>query len=233
MLVTTMPANLSAWWPPFPLSLSLLLVLCFFPTAPQHIPGWTALEQLAKEDSAIGKLMHLLPKVMLCGHAPSTVQTYARGFNRWHAFASSASLTAFPADGLHVGLYLVHLLLSSSSPAPVATAVASISWVHQKATLPDPTRHACVAQCHRAVQRLLARPVKPKKALVSTEVQRIIEHYSDSSTSLDDLQTITLIVLGFSAMLRWDELHRLTEADRHQLLVRPGEGAKMPGHRRT
>ncbi|XP_065195395.1 uncharacterized protein LOC135826722 [Sycon ciliatum] len=184
-----------------------------FISAPQHIPGWTALEQLAKEDSAIGKLMHLLPKVMLCGHAPSTVQTYARGFNRWHAFASSASLTAFPADGLHVGLYLVHLLLSSSSPAPVATAVASISWVHQKATLPDLTRHACVAQCHRAVQRLLARPVKPKKALVSTEVQRIIEHYSDSSTSLDDLQTITLIVLGFSAMLRWDELHRLTPSD--------------------
>ena len=44
-----------------------------------------------------------------------------------------------------------------------------------------------------------------------TEIRMILQNYL--SMSLSDLQTIALIVLGFSAMLRWDELHRLRRSN--------------------
>ena len=189
-----------------------ICVCVIFPVvsaAPLLFPGLDELISQPGHPEELSLALSSLPKVLLCGLAPSTVQSYVRAFNRWHQWASRCQFPPLPAQGIHVSLYLVHLLLSSSSPSPASVAIAGISWLHRLKGFADPTLDQCVTMCHKAAQRLLATPSKKKTALLPGEIQRIIRHFICPSVSLSDLQTTAMIVLGYSAMLRWDELSRL------------------------
>lgn len=176
-------------------------------------PGWFSFgdwsELSAIPDGPLAELAQQLPRIVMSDRAPSTVQTYTRAFQRWKLWAGSHDLPPLPARAIHLCLYVAFLMQSARTFAPINCSMAAIAWAHEKAGLDNPTQSAVLQQTINGARRLLAAPVKKKKPLTPSNIRQIIEHFIQPSTDLAQLQTVTLIVLGFASFLRWDELHRL------------------------
>jgi len=60
-------------------------------------------------------------------------------YKRWRSWAISHRLTVFPADSVHIVLYLQHLAETKGSKATVEEAVNKIAWAYSIAGVPSPT----------------------------------------------------------------------------------------------
>ena len=91
--------------------------------------------------------------------------------------------------------------------------VAAIKWIHRKVDVPDPTAAPVIGQLLQAAKRLCARPVQRRTPLSVSQFYQVVSSLTKPDESLSNLQCATLITLGFTAMLRWDDLHRLQRQD--------------------
>ncbi|KAI8506506.1 hypothetical protein Bbelb_159330 [Branchiostoma belcheri] len=164
-------------------------------------------------DPELRALTNLLPSVLIADRSTNTVKKYTRSFLRWKAFATDKHVPYLPAKGPHVALYLLHLLQSSRSPAPLDAACFAIAWAHRKTGHPSPHLHPLPAQVLQAAKRLLATPTTKKLPLSIRDIRKLISTHLSPSTNLDVLQTLCIIVLGFSGFLRWDDLSQLHADD--------------------
>ena len=124
-------------------------------------------------------------------------------------------LPYLPADGSHLALYLTHLTKISSSPSPVNAAACAVAWVHRKACLPNPVTHPLVSQVLGSARRLLARPTHRKQPLRLKHVKQLLSKFGGHRVELPDLQTLTLIVLGFVGFFRWNDLSNIRVENLH------------------
>jgi len=153
------------------------------------------------------RLLRQLPSVLEQSLAPSTVKKYKATFKHWKAWSADQNVTSLPADPLHVALYLVKKVNESESPAPVSAAVHAISWFHQISGHPDPCRADVVGRVHQAAMRQLSGPRVRKLPLSKSVLNRLGNVLSVDK--LLELQTLTLITLGFAGCLRWDDLSNI------------------------
>ena len=145
-----------------------------------------------------------LPHVLEMSRAESTTKKYRSAFNRWQEWARRQSVPAAPADPLHVSLYLIKLLNSAKSPSPISSAVHGISWYHCINGHEDPCQNEIVRRVHQAARRHLSKPRQRKQPL-SRRVLKKLGSKLDRS-KLVNLQTLTLVTLGYAGFLRWDDL---------------------------
>ncbi|XP_065190681.1 uncharacterized protein LOC135821613 [Sycon ciliatum] len=149
-------------------------------------------------------LEQCLPSIMNMSRAPRTVKKYDSAFCRWSKWAERQKVPHLPADPLHVALYLVYIMQDAKTVSPLVSAVWALSWKHDIQGYPDPCSNGVVKNVMQAAKRSLARPKDRKLSLSKPLLERL--HRELSSSSLQDLQTLTLIVLGHSGMMRWDDL---------------------------
>ena len=92
-------------------------------------------------DPVMQRLMDQLLRVVLQDRATSTTTQYINGFHRWVEWVQvrTPPLPLLPAAPLHIALYLLSLMQTSSTAAPVITAFYSIAWSHRVAMLEPPT----------------------------------------------------------------------------------------------
>ena len=153
-----------------------------------------------------------IPKILLYDRAPKTVRKYQDCFQRWHAWATNKGLCSLPSTGQEVALYLASLLRSAKTMSTIYSAVYAIAWAHKKAGKASPTEHTLVKQIVEASRRIVGlKPVNRKQPLEAKHVKAIVEKFSDGN--LNQLQIATLIALGFSAFLRWDDMCKLQRQD--------------------
>jgi hypothetical protein len=82
---------------------------------------WAGIKEL--NDPDLRKLAEGLPQVVMMAREDGTVKQYMYGFRRWKTWTQNhVDISCLPADSLHVALYLVSLIQSSSSPSPVLSA---------------------------------------------------------------------------------------------------------------
>ncbi|KAI8514464.1 hypothetical protein Bbelb_070550 [Branchiostoma belcheri] len=165
------------------------------------------------KDPELQRLVCALPSVVISDRAPSTVKKYVRAFRAWETFASSKGLPPLPARGPHLALYLLKLLQSSRSAAPLEAAVFAVAWAHRIAGYPSPHSHHLPSQVLQAAKRILAAPVSKKLPLTPCHIRQLCSTYVSPSMNIDTLQTLCLIVIGFSGFLRWDDLSQLHADD--------------------
>ncbi|XP_066265891.1 uncharacterized protein [Branchiostoma lanceolatum] len=159
------------------------------------------------------RLSDLLSSIIVADRAPNTIKKYVGAFKKWKSFATAKGLPYLPATGPHLALYLLKLLQSSRSPAPLDSAAFAVAWAHRKACYSSPHLHPLPAQILQAAKRLLAAPVSKKLPLTSRDIHNLCSTFLSTSTDLDNLQTLCLIVLGFSGFLRWDDHSQLNVDD--------------------
>ena len=149
----------------------------------------------------------------MCEHAPSTITKYAATFERFKTWCQDVGVSHLPASNDHVALYMVELLLSATSTAPVDAARAAIAWAHRKVCLPSPTESVLVQQTAQGCHRLLARPANKKRPLSMDLLRQLVEKFDTPEISLMHLQMLALVTLGFRGFMRWDDMSRLCVAN--------------------
>jgi hypothetical protein len=133
------------------------------------------------------------------------MRKYQDYFQRWHTWAESKDLCSLPATGQKVALYVAFLLRKARTMSTIHSAVYAIAWAHKKAGKKSLTEHTLVKQMIEASRRIGGlKPVNRKHPLEAKHVKAIIVKFGDGN--LGRLQIATLITLGFSAFLRWDDL---------------------------
>jgi len=79
-----------------------------------------------------------------------------------HGLLISHHLTAFPAEAIHVALYLQYLAEAKNSKAAVEEAVNGLARAHLLAGVPSPTDLPIVRSTLGDLRRKLAKPVIKK-----------------------------------------------------------------------
>ena len=157
------------------------------------------------------ELIHLaakLPQVLLSDKAHSTVKRYFSSFKKWENWARSKSITVLPAPKDYFALFLVHLIESVNSLSPFKAVICGVSWAHAKFGLDPPSSSPIVKQIIQAAHRQIGKATIIRKLPLEKSYLKLL-HDKFAQASLDQLQIVTLITLGFVAFLRWDDLSRL------------------------
>jgi integrase len=108
---------------------------------------------------------------------------------------------------IHIVLYLMFLARTAKSFSSINLAVCSLAWAHRMAGLLSPTSDVLIVETLNGLKRQLARPTVPKEPFSLENINCIIDVLA--SESLKDIRDTTMIVLGFFAFLRVDELRQL------------------------
>ncbi|XP_070579968.1 integrase/recombinase xerD homolog [Ptychodera flava] len=156
---------------------------------------------------ALKNLCETLPDVMLASKVGSTVSKYLNGWIRWKNWCS-ANLTmdaAFPANPIHIAVYLRSLLDGAKTTAPLETAVYSIRWAHTLSGTESPTAHPLVQSTLEGCRRILAKPKSPKDP-VNFEILSKLASSIGQSNNLSDLRLLCMCLVSFAGFLRISEL---------------------------
>ena len=113
-----------------------------------------------------------------------------------------------PAPKDYFALFLVHLIESVNSLSGFKAVICGVSWAHVKFGFDSPSSSPIVKQIIQAAHRQIGRAtINRKLPLEKCHLKLLRDKFAQAS--LDQLQIVTLITLGFVAFLRWDDLSRL------------------------
>ena len=149
-----------------------------------------------------------LPSVLWEARAPSTNKAYGNALDRWKQWTKNYSeVSALPANPKHIVLYMLFLARSASTVSVINLALCSIAWSHKLAGLPSPTEDILVVETLNGLKRKLAKPALQKEPFSLNDIEKIINCVDNYS--LKDFRNSTIIILGFYAFLRVNEVRNL------------------------
>lgn len=138
----------------------------------------------------------------------NTVNKYFSYFKKWETFISSKEGCALPASPICVALYLTDLMNKGSSHHVVSATVYGIKWAHSLNNLPDPTDNVFVRNLVDSAKRTLSQPVNKKQPVTKDMLLELCSKY-ETSTDVLIIRDLCMLLLGFSAFLRYDELRNV------------------------
>lgn len=117
-------------------------------------------------------------------------------------------LSYFPANPVHIAVYLQHVLESTRSSSSVDTAFYSIKWAHESTGLMSPTDNPLVSRVRDAAKRILGARKGNRKEPLSIVVLKDVIDSSDLSNTLQ-LRNVCLYVLSYAGFFRSEEVTRI------------------------
>ena len=144
--------------------------------------------------------------------APSTLKKYYGSFSKWQTWALCKGCSPIPASVSYFLAFLVTQINICNSKSNFDAIIAGVSWTHKKMGFPSPTDHTLVKHLISSAHMMLGSlAVNRKLPLLQSHLKMLIEKYKFAS--LDFLQSLTLITLGFVGFLTWDDLINLNISD--------------------
>ena len=113
-----------------------------------------------------------------------------------------------PASPVLVALYMTELRSKGCSYGAISSTVFSIKWVHSIKHLVDPTDNCYVKNLLDSAKRNFSRPVLKKESVGQELYYELCQKYCHSKDILI-IKDLCIILLGFSAFLRYDEIKSL------------------------
>ena len=172
----------------------------------------TVTQVLEKSGIPVQHELHSLAEKMssylIESRSVNTSKKYFSGFNRWKEFCNVHKLSFLPAEPGQIALYLTNLIDKQCSSNVINSAIYSIKWAHMLHGFSDPTENAFVKNLQDTAKRLNSKPVV-KKDPVNAEILINLCNLHVDSTDLLIVRDLTMILLGFSGFLRFDELSNL------------------------
>ena len=127
---------------------------------------------------------------------------------KWKSWAKKKAFTPVPADPKAFVLYLVHLLKTSSTKSSFDSVIHGVSWAHKKFGLNSPANSLTAKQVINAAHRILGKvPTNRKLPFKKHHLRLLFDKFAFAT--LDKIQILTLISLGFTGFLRWHDLSRI------------------------
>ena len=163
----------------------------------------TKVEQLVHPE--LKRLSQDIPFVLLDSHAEATNKSYHRIFSTWKVWASKfPEVSVFPVKPLHLALFALHWGKVTASAANLKMLVPAIEWAHRMAGLEKQLDSQFLRDILNGLIRTYAKVKNPKEPLAIEHVKKVMD-ITDKSL-LKDFRVAAIIVLAFSAFLRFDEI---------------------------
>ena len=142
---------------------------------------------------------------LVTSRSDNTYVKYFSYFKKWESFIKIQGGCAIPASPIHVALYLTDLMDKHYSYSVISASLYSIKWAHSMKNLQDPTNNAFVTNLLESAKRNRSKPIVKKQPVTPELLVCLCEKYSESTDVLV-VRDLCMIVLGFSAFLRYDEI---------------------------
>ena len=159
-----------------------------------------------------GTVTEHMADYMIQSKADSTCHKYMNCFKHFDNYCKSNGFSAKPASPIVVVIYITHMFDSGKSFSVISAAVYAIQWMHSLHSLENPTSNSMVKNLLEASKRLRSFPVQKKDVLDSSMLQTLCSNYSDT-VDVVTLRDLSMILLGFSGFMRFNELSALCCSD--------------------
>ena len=131
---------------------------------------------------------------------------------KWEKWAKKKAFIPVSADPEAFVLYLVHLLNTSSTKSSFDSVIHGVSWTHKKFGLNSPANSLTAKQVINAAHRIVGKaPTNRKLPLEKHHLRLLFDKFVFAT--LHKIQILTLISLGFTGFLRWDDLSGIKLCD--------------------
>ena len=153
-------------------------------------------------------LSNKMADYLVASRSDNTNIKYLGYFKKWETFIRLHGGCAIPASPIHVALYLTDLMDKQFSYSVIAASLYSIKWAHSMKNLQDPTNNSFVTNLLESSKRIRYKHVVKKQPVTPDILVSLCEKYS-ASTDVLIVRDLCMIVLGFSAFLRYDEISNI------------------------
>ena len=160
----------------------------------------------------INVLIEHMSSYIINSRSDNTAKSYYYSFNRWSTFAKKHSFDVLPAQPVHIALFITHLLDSGATHNTINSIIYSIKWVHGMCNKNDPTNNSYIVSLQESAKRAV-RPLKQKKDPVSIEMLLELCNMHLGNNDLLVVRDLTMILLSFTGLLRFDEVSSLLCSD--------------------
>jgi integrase len=141
--------------------------------------------------------------------ARSTLRTYAAYWEQYQRWCADNALSALPADGGTVALYIAWRA-RTHAPSTIAAELAAIASAHKAAGAEDPTKDQRVKTVLRGIRRTKGvRPAK-KAPLVVEALRSVLDQLDDSTRGRRDR---CMLLVGWTGALRRSEIVAIDHED--------------------
>jgi hypothetical protein len=152
-----------------------------------------------------GLSVDLHDAALLC-RAASTFRTYSGPWKHYKQWCQEKGVPALPSSPLTVALYMMRLLRTARTPAPLLTFSGAVYLNHSLAGLPSPTNHPLVSMARETARRIKIAGLNQKRPFLASHIRRLFELWGHSSANLYQLTKLTAITLCYVSFLHFDDL---------------------------
>jgi hypothetical protein len=152
-----------------------------------------------------GLSVDLHDSALLC-RAASTFRTYSGPWKRYKQWCLEKGVSALPSNPLTVALYMMRLLRTAKTPAPLLTFSGAVYLNHSLAGLPSPTNHPLVAMARETARRIKIAGISQKRPFLASQIRGLFELWGSPSANLHQLMKLSALTLCYVAFLRFDDL---------------------------
>ena len=166
-------------------------------------------------DPRLEQLYSELPNYCLKAKAQNTRRKYRYAyehFSNWCTFFNPV-LLSLPASEKTVAMYVAHLAQTYNSESKLQEATYAISWFHNIAGFTDPCDSFLVNQVKEGAIRDVAKPTSKKLPISADHLNSLVRLLANDDSSLYDLRTVSMCLVGFAGFLRFSEISNIKRND--------------------
>jgi integrase len=141
--------------------------------------------------------------------ARSTLKVYAAYWDQWQTWCQDNGLSALPADGGSVALYIAWRA-RTHAPATIQAELAAIAAAHRAAAAPDPTKDLEVKTVLRGIRKTKGVAQAKKAPLVAQAMREVLDTLDDSARGRRDR---CMLLVGWTGALRRSEIVAINHED--------------------
>jgi integrase len=159
-------------------------------------------------DSSFKDTAGKMADYLVSSKSDSTVKKYYFYFLKWEKYIKSKGGNSVPASPILIAMYLTELIDKKCSYAMVSSTVYGIKWAHSLRNLPDPTDNLFIKNLLETSKRLYSKPVNKKESVSTEMITELCAKYANS-IDIFVVRDLCMILLGYVAFLRFDEIRNL------------------------
>ena len=166
-------------------------------------------------DPSLQELCRLLPGYCLKSKADNTVKQYRYAFNTFCKWCKGfkTHICPLPASEHYVALYIIHLARNNQRSGSIESATHAISWAHTLAGYQDPCNSSLVRSVKEGAIRETSHPVTKKEPVRPEQLSKLVKTFANPQSSLSDVRTVCMCLLGYAGFLRFSELVNIKMSD--------------------
>ena len=152
-----------------------------------------------------------LPMLLATFRAPSIVKAYHSQFKKWKAWTDKFSeVNFFPANELHIALYLVSLIQSGVSHNVVQKIFYVIFFFYNCCANFNPCNRNFLKSLLVASNRIAPpRVTNRKRPILPHRLHLIAKKFASPGAALSDIRDVCFCLISFAGFLRFDETSNL------------------------